>query len=94
MNMSTSMMDSKPVFRARALAVGLKEVTVDLLESKGVDTLSTLAFLCGIQPGTADDDAFVKSVASLLDCTDVNPVPIIIMAQMRRMWFEANTDNS
>ena len=82
------MMDSEPVFRARAKAVTLDDATIDKMVSKGVKSLANLAFLCGIQPGSPDDKDFAAAISNLLE---EDPLPIAKLAPLRRLWFEANT---
>ena len=85
-------LDSENVFRARISALGLDEALSLALVNAGVNSMSKLAFICGIQPGAADDQPFVTAIYEILqrDSTQ-NPIATLQIAILRRLWFESHT---
>jgi hypothetical protein len=86
--MSSSMMESKPVFLARCKSVGLSDTSIATLQSKGVHNMALLAFSCGATPGTVDDVIFVQTMEKIFSTTDL---AIDLIAPLRRLYFEAAT---
>ncbi len=86
--MSSTMMESEAVFKARAKAVGLPDDVLSKLETNGVNSMGHLAFVSGAVPGTHDDAAFVTVMKELLA---LDPIPLNVLAPLRRLFFEAVT---
>ena len=85
-------LDSENVFKARALAIGLEPALLTDLINAGLTTMSKLAFLCGIQPGTSDDKPFVLAIHEILTRDpDTAAIPTLQMSLIRRLWFESHT---
>ena len=82
-------LDSKVVFKERALLIGMDPVVFTALEVAGIDTLAKLAFCSSYQPGANDDSALI---AVLTDATG-GPVGVAAKAVFRRLHFEASTMN-
>ena len=80
-------MESKAVFEARCKSVGLKEPTIKALKDADIDTMAKLAFICGTQPGSADDKEFV---ICMKDTLKVDPIPVGTLSALRRLWFESS----
>ena len=82
------MMESEAVFKSRAKAVNLPDEVLAKLESKGVSSMGHLAFVSGAVPGTHDDAAFATVMKDVLA---VDPIPLNVLAPLRRLFFEAAT---
>ena len=80
-------LDSVHVFKKRSLEVGLSQVAVDALVTKGIDTLARVAFCSGYQVGTADD----RPLLAVLDDALARGGTAIENAAFRRLHFEAST---
>jgi hypothetical protein len=89
--MSGTALDSKPVFEARLRSIDVPNHIFEKLRDEGIDTLAKLAFLTGAQPGASDDDKFVDSISKVLGFDANNPIPMGLLAGLRRAWFEAHT---
>ena len=85
-------LDSENVFKARMAAVGLDPTLSADLITAGLNTMSKLAFICGVQPGVSDDKPFINSVYEILhrDPTSA-PIPTLQLSFLRRLWFESHT---
>jgi hypothetical protein len=57
--MSSTMLDSEPVFRDRMKAIGVSDAFQLALIAAGITTLARLAFSSASMPGSGDDSAFV-----------------------------------
>ena len=79
--------ESKAVFAARALALGIDAQTLTAMEALGWTTLGSFAFSCSYVPGQADDAAFKVDVLTALFGNPVNR----LAAPLRRLYFEAYT---
>ena len=78
--------ESKPVFRARALQIGIAANIYDLLDAASISTFGTFAFSCAFQPGTGDEAPFVKLITDVLS----RPPTIGELAMLRRLFFESH----
>ena len=58
-------LDSTNVFKARAIAIGVDPAIFTEFVTAGLTTMSKLSFLCGIQPGSADDKPFLLAIRDL-----------------------------
>ena len=86
--MSGTMMESEPVFKARCKSMGITDNYVQQLIDNDIKTMGKLAFVCGVQPGQADDKEFVDVMKNVLA---LDPIPVGTLSALRRLWFEANT---
>ena len=86
--MSGTMMESEPVFKARCKSMGIADNYVKQLIDNDIKTMGKLAFVCGVQPGQADDKEFVDVMKTVLA---LDPIPVGTLSALRRLWFEANT---
>ena len=86
--MASGNIESKAVFRARAIQIGLAEVVVDALEQAGHGTFGSFAFCCSYQPGTnnGEDKALVDTISEDLG----RPASSGEMALLRRLFFESH----
>ena len=83
-SMSTTL-ESKVVFRARALSLGVTNNVVDLLAANGWATLGSYGYSCGWVPGATDDAAFKLDVLTPVLGSPVHPWA----APLRRLDYEA-----
>ena len=85
-----SMMDSGPVFKEWAFAIGINEDEMAVMEKMQWATFAKIAFACGYQPGNSDESLFIKFAAKITGSGAEEPpeerVPII-----RRLFYEAYT---
>jgi hypothetical protein len=85
-------LDSENVFKARMSSVGLDPALAADLITAGLNTMSKLAFICGIQPGVSDDKPFVTAIYDILARDpQANPIPALQISFLRRLWFESHT---
>ena len=88
----SAVLDSENVFRARMTTLGLEPTLAEDLITRGLTSMSKLAFLCGIQPGVADDKPFITSIYELLTRDpSTHPISTIQLSILRRLWFESHT---
>ena len=85
-----TMLDSKAVFKARALNIGLRESELEVMKAKNWDSYGSLAFASSFQPGQVDETPLLKAAATICGVGAADPpddrLPII-----RRLFFEAFT---
>ena len=85
------MLDSVPVFQARAQSVGLSEPVIQALQAAGVDAMSKLAYVSSNQPGSSTDTDFVATITALAGFDDSgNKIPAGVLACLRRLWYESH----
>lgn len=87
--MTSTTLESKEVFRTRAVAIGLDSATLAALIAAGVDTLSKLQFSSAYQLGQSDDTVLLAVVSRALGAGAVVSAPDA--AAIRRLFFEAAT---
>jgi hypothetical protein len=81
-------MESKAVFKARCVAVGLSPADTATLVSEGIETMAKLAFVSGTQPGANDDKEFVEVMKKVFS---IDNIPVGTLSSLRRLWFEASS---
>ena len=83
---STGNVESKPVFVARALQIGLSQACVNLLTAEGLHSFGALAFGCAYTPGTQDETPFLEMVKKAFNRDPVTSE----LSVMRRLFFESH----
>lgn len=84
------MLDSKPVFEAKLISAGLDDAVQQRLIAGGIDTFAKLAFLAPVAPNTGDDRILIETLSTLMQYTDEDPMPPLVKAVIRRVWFESH----
>ena len=85
-------LDSENVFKARMEAIGVDATLSAELIAAGLNTMSKLSFICGIQPGVSDDKPFIQSIYDILSKDPAaHPIPALQLSFIRRLWFESHT---
>lgn len=79
--------ESKAVFQARAIAIGVDRPTLLLMEAQNWKTLASFGFSCSYVPGQTDDSTFKTDVLTVLFGAPVHPMA----AALRRLYFESYT---
>ena len=77
--------DSEPNFRARAVALGLDEPTINSLCTNGINTIAKFAFSSSYVPGAADEGPFTDAMATALG----GAPNIGTLATLRRLLHES-----
>ena len=78
--------ESRAVFIARALAIGLERDVVDSFVAYGLATMSQLAFGCAFQPGQQDEAPLTAMINAAL-----GRAPTVgELANIRRLWYESH----
>ena len=67
------MMESGPVFKEWAFAIGINEQEMAMMEKMQWATFAKIAFACGYQPGNADESLFLKFAAKITDSGAEDP---------------------
>ena len=78
--------ESKAVFFARALAIGLEREVVDSFVAYGLATMAQLAFGCAFQPGQQDETPLTAIITAALDRAPT----VQELANIRRLWYESH----
>ena len=78
--------ESQPVFRARALQIGLSQACIDLLVQEGLHSFGSLAFGCAYTPGAQDEAPFLAMVRKAF-ARDPSTAELSVM---RRLFFESH----
>ena len=79
--------ESTAAFQARALAIGLSDVTVQALVAKDLATFGKFAFCCAYTPGSNDEQPLKAVINDLLG----RDPTLGEMALLRRLFFECHT---
>lgn len=77
--------DSKAVFKARFLELGLTEEQFRLFDAEALNTMGTFAFSCNFAPGGADEKPLVSLVTKIL----AGEPSTFEMSCLRRLFSEA-----
>ena len=81
-------LESRAVFEARALQIGLSDNQIKVLTDGGITSMGDLAFCCSYQPGSgADETPLVDFYKNLYGREPEVP----LMVKLRRLFFEAHT---
>ena len=88
--MTSSMLESQPVFEARLRSIGLVNNLITRLLDNGITSMGSLAFICPATPGQGDDAALFTVLEPLMGYTADDAMPAAVKSMMRRLWFEAN----
>lgn len=86
----TSVLDSKHVFEARLVAVGLNVGYQAKLKAKGIDTMAKLAYGPRCVPGSGDETPFDEFLIRVLEVARIEDIPDGEMSTLRRIWHEAH----
>ena len=78
-------LDSKAVFRARAVQLGLDDTALGNMEKLGWTTLGSFGFACSYVPGQADDAIFKADIVVPVLTDAAHPMSAIL----RRLYFES-----
>lgn len=89
--MSSSNLDSKETFKARAKLLGASDDEVRKMEELGVDTVASFAFGCQYRPNQPDETPLLELVRNLTESADVQSVPPSRIPLYRRLHFECFT---
>ena len=83
----TGNIESKPVFRARAVQIGISDAVIRCIEDANLATFGAFAFSCSYQPGSQDETVFIRMVHDTLgrDATQGE------LALLRRLFFESHS---
>ena len=84
-------LDSESVFSTRLLALGIPPAQIRSLQAAGVNNMAKLAFICSVQPGSADDSPFFAALARALGLNSADEISVGDQSAYRRAWFEAST---
>ena len=82
------MLDSKAVFRDRAIEIGLSNDLCQRFDDLGWNTYGKLAFASNFQPGQADETPLIKLAEEV---TRLSPPPAEVLPLIRRLVFESYT---
>ena len=88
--MTSSMLESQPVFESRLRTVGLPDNLIQRLTAAGINSMGSLAFICTATPGQGDDSSLFEALDPVMGFDADNMMPAAIKSMMRRMWFEAS----
>lgn len=80
------MCESKAVFEARALEIGVEKDDLEKLAEKGVATFGQYAFICPFAPGSTDEKLLIDALTELLG----EEVPPGKMIAFRRLYYESH----
>ena len=83
---SLGSVESLPVFRARALQMGISAAIVDQLEANSTATFGSFAFSCAYRPDAADETPFVTMIKDILTRDPTNGE----LSALRRIFFESH----
>ena len=86
----TSVLDSKHVFEARLVAVGLDAGYQAKLKTKGINTMAKLAYGPRCVPGSGDETPFDDFLIRILDVNRIEDISDGEMSTLRRLWHEAH----
>ena len=89
--MSSSLLDSTPVFLARLKVVGVPDVQATRMCASTVNTMAKLAWASSSQPGMGDDSGFIAMLVQNLGLQSISDIPSGELSAWRRIWFEAHT---
>ena len=82
-----AIIDSKAAFRARALAFGIPDNQITILDTNALATFAAFAFLQPYNPTNPNDGAFTTSLTELLGAVPDTGS----LARYRRLQFESHT---
>ena len=88
--MTSSMLESQPVFESRLRAVGMAENLIKRLTDNGITSMGSLAFICAATPGQGDDSALFTAIEPVMGYDADNAMPTAVKSMIRRLWFEAS----
>jgi hypothetical protein len=80
----TASLESKAVFKARGLALGLNDTVLDDMDIFGWSTIGSFAFACSYVPGQGDDTVFKADVLIPVLQAANHPLASVL----RRFYFE------
>ena len=84
-------LDSEPVFRVRLSSLGIPDGYINAMIAAGLNSMAKMAYVCSLQPGTADDTPFLDEVARASGLTGHADLSVGHKSAFRRCWFEAST---
>ena len=84
----TSGIESEPVFKARALQIGLTSPEVQILLDAGVGTMGAFSFGSAFQPGQPDEAPLIDFFRSHFSGGSLTAA---LTGRLRRLYYEAHT---
>ena len=78
--------DSRAVFRRRALAMGLPENVINSIKTNGISTMGRYAFSCAGQASSTDEQPLINMLQTILGAAP----SLAVLASARRLHFEAH----
>jgi hypothetical protein len=83
--MSSTMLDSEPVFSERMRAIGISDAYQMALIAAGITTLTRLAFSSASMPGSGDDSSFIAFLVGVFAVATQADIPTGQLACLRRL---------
>ena len=88
--MSSTMIDSSAVFKARLRTFGIPEDSI-MKFCTSIDTMGKLAVASSSQPGMGDEGPFLAMIVKNLALDRIGDLPDGELAGWRRVWYESHT---
>lgn len=83
---SLGSVESLPVFRARAIQMGLTEFVVDAFAARNTATFGSFAFSCSFRPDSPDESVFIDMIKDALQRDPTYGE----LSGLRRLFFESH----
>ena len=89
--MSSALLDSQPVFKARLDQMGIDQQVVTAFMASNLTTMAKMAFSSSDQPGVGNDDRFIAAIVAALRLQRPDQLDPADLSGFRRLWYEAHS---